>query len=228
MRLLRLADSAEGDTLPAMHIAARGEGMNEIVKPDDVRTLYGEPSDLVRKKVLDRLDKHCQHFIRLSPFVVVASCDESGADATPRGDAPGFVVIVNDRRLLIPDRRGNNRIDTLLNVARNPQIGLLFMVPGINETLRVNGVGRIVTDHSVLEPLAAQGKIPTSALEIDVQEAFFHCGKAMIRSRLWEADAKVDRKTFPSLGRIVADQIAGLDAEAADKNLEEGYRTRLY
>jgi PPOX class probable FMN-dependent enzyme len=202
--------------------------MNEIVKPEDVRALYGEPSDLVRKKVLDRLDKHCQHFIRLSPFVVIASCDETGADATPRGDAPGFVAILGDRKLLIPDRRGNNRIDTLLNVARNPQIGLLFMVPGINETLRVNGTGRITSDPALLEPMAAQGKVPTSALEVDVQEAFFHCGKAMIRSRLWEADAKVDRKIFPSLGRIVADQIAGIDAEAAEKNLEEAYRSRLY
>jgi PPOX class probable FMN-dependent enzyme len=202
--------------------------MNEIVKPEDVRALYGEPSDLVQKKVLDRLDKHCQHFIRLSPFVVIASCDDSGADATPRGDAPGFVAILDDRRLLIPDRRGNNRIDTLLNVARNPKIGLLFMVPGINETLRVNGTGRITSDAALLEPLAAQGKVPTSALEVDVHEAFFHCGKALIRSRLWEADAKIDRKSFPSLGRIVADQIAGIDAEAADKNLEEAYRSRLY
>jgi PPOX class probable FMN-dependent enzyme len=202
--------------------------MNEITNPEEVRALYGEPSDLVRKKVLSRLDGHCQHFIRLSPFVVIASCDETGADATPRGDAPGFVAILGDRRLLIPDRRGNNRIDTLLNVARNPQIGLLFMVPGINETLRVNGVGSITTDQALLEPLAVMGKVPTSGLEVAVQEAFFHCGKAMIRSRLWQEDAKVERKSFPSLGRIVADQIAGIDATAAEKNLEEAYRDRLY
>lgn len=202
--------------------------MNEIAKPEEVRALYGEPSDLVQKKVLNRIDAHCQHFIRLSPFVVIASCDESGADATPRGDAPGFVAILDDRRLLIPDRRGNNRIDTLLNVTRNPQIGLLFMVPGINETLRVNGTGRIVTDQALLEPMAVQGKVPTSGLAIDVVEAFFHCGKAMIRSRLWQPEAQVERKSFPSLGRIVADQIAGIDATAAEENLEEAYRTRLY
>ncbi len=202
--------------------------MNEIARPEDVRALYGEPSDLVRKKVLSRLDGHCQHFIRLSPFVVIASSDETGADATPRGDAPGFVAILDDRRLLIPDRRGNNRIDTLLNVTRNPQVGLLFLVPGINETLRVNGRSRIITDPALLEPLAAQGKVPTSGLEVAVEEAFFHCGKAMIRSRLWDPAARVERKSFPSLGRIVADQIAGVDAEAADQNLEESYRTRLY
>jgi hypothetical protein len=202
--------------------------MNEITKPEEVRALYGEPSDLVQKKVLDHLDKHSQHFIRLSPFVVIASCNDSGADATPRGDAPGFVAILDDRRLLIPDRRGNNRIDTLLNVARNPHIGLLFMTPGINETLRVNGTGRIVTDQALLAPMTVQGKAPTSGLEIDVREVFFHCGKAMIRSRLWQTDAQVERKSFPSLGRIVADQIAGIDAEAAEKNLEEAYRSRLY
>lgn len=202
--------------------------MNEVTNPDQVRALYGEPSDLVQKKVLSRLDKHCQHFIRLSPFVVIASCDETGADATPRGDAPGFVAIIDDRRLLIPDRRGNNRIDTLLNVARNPQVGLLFMVPGINETLRVNGTGSITTDQALLAPLAVLGKVPTSGLEVEVREAFFHCGKAMIRSRLWLEDAKVERKSFPSLGRIVADQIAGIDASAAEKNLEEAYRDRLY
>jgi PPOX class probable FMN-dependent enzyme len=202
--------------------------MNEITKPEEVRALYGEPADLVQKKVLDHLDKHSQHFIRLSPFVVIASCDDSGADATPRGDAPGFVAILSDRRLLIPDRRGNNRIDTLLNVARNPQIGLLFMVPGINETLRVNGTGRIVTNQALLAPMTVQGKAPTSGLEIDVKEVFFHCGKAMIRSRLWHADAKIERNSFPSLGRIVADQIAGIDVEAAEKNLEEAYRSRLY
>lgn len=193
-----------------------------------VRDLYDTPSDLVRKKVLSRLDAHCRHFIRLSPFLVIASSDETGADATPRGDAPGFVVVQDDRHLLIPDRRGNNRIDTLQNVERNPQVGLLFMVPGVNETLRVNGTGAIVADRKLLEPMAAQGKIPASALLVQVHEAFFHCGKAMIRSRLWQADAQIERSSFPSLGRIVADQIAGVDADAAEKNLEEAYRTRLY
>lgn len=202
--------------------------MSRISRPEEARALYGEPSDLVQKKMLARLDGHCQHFIRLSPFVVIASSDETGADATPRGDAPGFVAILDDRRLLIPDRRGNNRIDTLLNVTRNPQVGLLFMVPGINETLRVNGTARIATDPALLQPLAAQGKVPTSALDVAVAEAFFHCGKAMIRSRLWDPAARVDRKSFPSLGRIVADQIAGIDADAADRNLEESYRSRLY
>ena len=193
-----------------------------------VRDLYEAPSDLVRKKVLSRLDGHCQNFIRLSPFLVIASSDESGAAATPRGDAPGFVVIRDDRHLLIPDRRGNNRIDTLQNVERNPQVGLLFIVPGVNETLRVNGTGAIITDRTALEPMTAHGKVPTSALLVEVHEAFFHCGKAMIRSRLWHPETQIERSSFPSLGRIVADQIAGVDADAAEKNLEEAYRTRLY
>lgn len=202
--------------------------MNEISPPQDLRALYGDPSDLAQRKVLNRLDKHCQHFIRLSPFVVIASSDGIGADATPRGDAPGFVAILDERRLLIPDRRGNNRIDTLLNISHHPPVGLLFMVPGINETLRVNGKGRITTDKALLEPLTAQGKVPTSALDVAVEEVFFHCGKAMIRSRLWEPESRVDRKSFPSLGRIVADQIAGVDLDHAEKAVEESYKTRLY
>lgn len=202
--------------------------MDDIRDPGAVRALYGEPSDLVSRKVLDRLDRHCQAFIRLSPFLVMASRGKDGADATPRGDAPGFVAIADERTLLVPDRRGNNRIDTLTNVADDPEIGLLFFVPGVNETLRVNGRGTIVADPAVLEPMAVQGKAPTSALRIAVMEAFFHCGKALIRSRLWSAEAQIERRSFPSLGQIVADQIAGVDREAAERNLEEAYRTRLY
>lgn len=202
--------------------------MKDGASLDQVRALYPEPTDVATRKVLDRLDRHCRHFIGLSPFVVIASSAETGADATPRGDAPGFVAIVDDRTLLIPDRRGNNRIDTLTNVTRNPAVGLLFMVPGINETLRVNGTGEIVFDPATLAPMSAQGKAPTSALRVSVLEAFFHCGKALIRSRLWQMDSQIDRREFPTLGRIISDQVAGIDAAAADENLEEAYRNRLY
>lgn len=202
--------------------------MKDGTSHDQVRALYPQPTDVATRKVLDRLDRHCQHFISLSPFLVIASSAETGADATPRGDAPGFVAVIDDRTLLIPDRRGNNRIDTLTNVTCNPAVGLLFMVPGVNETLRVNGTGAIVFDPAVLAPMSAQGKPPASALRVSVREAFFHCGKALIRSRLWQADSQIDRGEFPTLGRIISDQIAGIDAEAADENLQEAYRNRLY
>ena len=203
--------------------------MNETITRADVRDLFGQPSELAAKKQLSRLDRHARAFIALSPFVVVASSDGEGrADATPRGDAPGFVQVLDEKRLLMPDRRGNNRVDTFLNVAENPQVGLLFMVPGINETLRVNGRAEVTAEASLLAPLAVDGKAPKAGLLVTAEEVYFHCGKALIRSDLWNAEKKVPRSSFPSLGRIVADQIAGVDAGEAERSIEDAYRTRLY
>ncbi len=202
--------------------------MTILKTESDLRGCYDQPSDLVQKKILPRLDKHAKAFIALSPFVVLATHGPDGADASPRGDAPGFVQVIDDATLLLPDRRGNNLIDSLRNVAQSADVGLLFLVPGINESLRVNGRAEIVTDAAVLAPLAAQGKMPASALKIAVREVFFHCGKAMIRSGLWRPESRVPRDAFPTLGRVIADQVGGLDADAADANLEESYRTRLY
>jgi uncharacterized protein len=202
--------------------------MTTIVSESDLRECYAAPNEMVQKKILPRLDKHARAFIALSPFLVLATHGPDGADCSPRGDAPGFVRVENDTTLLLPDRRGNNLIDSLRNVTQSPDVGLLFMVPGINETLRVNGRAAIITDAARLQPMAVQGRAPTSALEIGVREVFFHCGKALIRSDLWNADKHVPRSSFPPLGRVIADQIAGIDAEAAEANLEESYRTRLY
>jgi PPOX class probable FMN-dependent enzyme len=196
-----------------------------------LRARYGEPSERAVRKQLSRLDKHCRAFIALSPFLVIATSGADGlADASPRGDAPGFVAVLDETTLLIPDRLGNNRIDSLQNLVDNPAIGLLFLVPGINETLRVNGRARIVTDPALLAPLAAQGKTPRSAIRVEVKEAYLQCAKALIRSRLWDPETRIERSTFPSFGRILVDQL-GEDAsrvEATDRSLEEAYRTRLY
>jgi len=203
--------------------------MSRIETPEALRAAYGEPSDLVRRKALDRLDRHCRALIQASPFVVIGTADAQGRqDVSPRGDPPGFVAVLDERRLLIPDRPGNKRLDSLANVLENPRVGLLFMIPGMNETLRVNGRGSIVTDPELLEPLAVQGKAPPSALLVEVEEAFLHCAKAFLRSKLWDPEAQVDRKDFPTLGRMIADQIAGVDAEAADERIEEAYREKLY
>ena len=130
---------------------------------------------------------------------------------------------------MIPDRRGNNRTDTLLNLIDNTGVGLLFLVPGMNETLRVNGTARIVTDEGVLESLVAQGKPPRSALVVEVKEAYLQCAKALIRSRLWADDYRIKRKSFPSLGQIITDQIGvGGDGEAADREVQDAYRAKLY
>jgi PPOX class probable FMN-dependent enzyme len=194
-----------------------------------LREVYGEPSDLVKRKVLPSLDKHCRAFIAASPFLVIASADASGAaDASPRGDAPGFVAVLDERHLLIPERPGNRLLDSLTNVQANPNVGLLFLVPGMNETLRVNGTAEVTFDADLLAPLAAQGKAPLSGLLVTVQEAFLHCAKAFIRSRLWDPAAQVDRKSFPTLGKMIADQIEGLDAEATEAGIQKSYRERLY
>ena len=136
--------------------------------------------------------------------------------------------VLDDKHLLIPDRPGNRRLDSLSNLLENPGVGLLFMIPGMNETLRVNGRGRIVTDPEVLADLEVQGKPPVSALLVEVEAAYIHCGKALIRSKLWSAEAQVDRKSLPSLGKILADQIEGLKVREQEERLEKAYRETLY
>ena len=201
-----------------------------ITEKADLRARYGERSERAVLKQLDHLDQHCRAFIALSPFLVIGTMGADGlGDVSPRGDAPGFVSVGDERTLVIPDRRGNNRTDTLLNLIDNTGVGLLFLVPGMNETLRVNGTARIVTDEGVLESLVAQGKPPRSALVVEVKEAYLQCAKALIRSRLWADDYRIERKSFPSLGQIITDQIgAGGDGEAADREVQDTYRAKLY
>jgi uncharacterized protein len=203
--------------------------MDAIEKVEQLRESYGAPNERAVKKQLSRLDKHCRDFIARSPFLVIASADPSGrCDASPKGDAPGFVQVIDDSTLLIPDRLGNNRIDTLANLVARPGIGLIFFVPGINETLRVNGRSRITTDPALLQPLTVNGKVPRSAILVTAEEIYFHCGKALIRSDLWNPDKQILRSDFPSLGRILADQIGGISIEESERYTAESYKTRLY
>jgi uncharacterized protein len=196
---------------------------------EQLRESYGAPSERAVKKQLGRFDKHCRDFIARSPFLVVASADPSGrCDASPKGDAPGFVQVIDNTTLLIPDRLGNNRIDTLANLVARPGIGLIFFIPGINETLRVNGKASITTDPALLQPLAVNGKVPRSAILVTAEEIYFHCGKALIRSDLWNPDKQTRRSDFPSLGRILADQIGGISVEESERYTAESYKTRLY
>ncbi len=196
---------------------------------DGLRDLYPEPTGLAVSKQFSRLDAHAITFIRRSPFLVLATADSIGrCDASPRGDAPGFVHVQDEQTLLIPDRRGNNRIDSLTNIATNPGVGLLFFVPGVIETLRVNGTATVTTEPDLLAPMAVEGKIPTSALAVTVSEVFFHCGKALKRSALWDPSRHAAKGEIPSLGRILADQTRAVSAEEADAGLEVAYRDRLY
>lgn len=200
-----------------------------ITDPTALREHFGEPSDLVRRAVLPRLDVHCRRFIAHSPFLVIGSQAEAGAaDVSPRGDPPGFVRVLDDATLLIPDRPGNKRVDTMHNVLENPRVALLFMVPGINECLRVNGRASVTTDAGLLAPLAVNGKAPAAGLLVQVDEAMIHCAKAMMRARLWEPETRIERKTFPRFGEMKADQIAGIEADDAEARIQDSYQNRLY
>jgi len=203
--------------------------MDIVEDISELRELYGEPSERAVKKQLQRLEKHSRAFIALSPFLVIATADPSGrCDASPKGDAPGFVRVIDDETLLIPDRLGNNRVDTIGNLLAAPGVGLIFFVPGLRETLRVNGRARITTDPALLEPCAVNGKAPRSGILVDADEVYFHCGKALIRSDLWNPEKQLKRSEFPSLGRILADQIGGISVEESERVTAESYRTRLY
>ncbi len=204
--------------------------MEFIDRESELRTLYGVPSELSARKSLSQLDEHCRQFIARSPFLCLATAAADGAaDISPRGDAPGFVRVLDDRTLLIPDRLGNNRIDSLRNVLQNPQVGLIFLVPGVDETLRVNGVARIVLRSELLDACAVNGKIPKTGLLVEVREAFLQCAKALIRSKLWSDDYRVARDQLPTLGKILVDQI-GLATPVAELEsmIEKAYCEKLY
>ena len=202
--------------------------MNDIPDPAALRAHVGPVSTLAERKVLHRLDAHARHFIALSPFLVIATADAEGrVDASPRGDPPGFVRVVDDTTLFLPDRPGNNRVDSFSNVLASPGVGLLFFVPGVDETLRVNGTGHVSTDADLLDGSQVQGRVPRTGLVVAVTELFFHCAKALKRSRLWDRAAQIERSSFPTLGRILADQ-QGADAADVEERVETGYRTRMY
>jgi PPOX class probable FMN-dependent enzyme len=195
----------------------------------EIRDLYGEPAERSVKKQLPRLEKHSRAFIALSPFLVIASTDPKGrCDASPKGDAPGFVQVLDDETLLIPDRLGNNRVDTIGNLLECPGVGLIFFVPGLRETLRVNGRARITADPALLEPCAVNSKVPRSGILVTAEEVYFHCGKALIRSDLWNPDKRIAQSDFPSLGRIITEQIGEGSVAEAERYTAESYRTRLY
>jgi hypothetical protein len=192
----------------------------------ELRDVYGPAIERARKKSLRRLDGHCRRFIELSPFVCMGTMGSGGADVTPRGDQPGFVRVVDATTLAMPDWPGNNRLDSLENLREDARVGLLFLIPGFEETLRVNGRAEISFAE---ELLGLWEKRPKSALVIRVEEAFLHCGKAMIRSRLWDPAAHVDRSALPSYGQMMKDQMEIADTAAEiEASVAEGYRNRLY
>lgn len=198
----------------------------------DVATLerlYGRPSGASVAKEIDYLHPHYQAMIAASPFVVLATSSPDGVDTSPRGDAPGFVAVEDEKTLLLPDRPGNNRVDSLRNIIANPHVALLFLIPGIGETLRVNGRAVISTAPALRERFKVGGKLPRSVIVVSVDTVFFQCSRAIFRSRLWDPAQHIARTSLPSLGTMVADiSRSGFDAASYDNGLYERLKGSLY
>ena len=197
----------------------------------DLRAIIGTPSVRAVKKVQSSLDAHTRAFIAQSPFLLMATSDDRGrCDVSPKGDAPGFVQVLDDRRLVIPERPGNKRLDGMLNVLANPQVGLIFMVPGREETVRVNGKAWITRDAELLNRCMAQGRAPLVAIGVEIEQCFLHCPKAFIRSRLWDWQAWPAPDALPTMACVLFDQIKPADATLQDyeRSIEEGNTKGLY
>jgi uncharacterized protein len=198
-----------------------------IVQEDALRSLLGEPNELVRSKVSARLNDLTRQFIERSPFLCLATSAADGTcDVSPRGDPAGFVRVLDERTLLLPDRPGNRLADSLRNVLENPNVGLLFIIPGVTDTLRVNGRASIVTDPELIKPCAVEGKVPKLALRIEVDQVFTHCSKAFLRARLWDPGGYISRDELPSPGELLRSVGAEVDTEAYDAERAERYERR--
>jgi PPOX class probable FMN-dependent enzyme len=201
-----------------------------ISSEDALRAVVGLPAPRAVNKEIAQLDAHCRTLISRSPFILISSCDAQGRlDVSPKGDPAGFVQVLDDRTIAIPDRPGNRRADTFGNVLQNPRVGMLFIIPGRQETLRVNGRAIIVRDRNLRERMAVGGKVPELALVVTVEEAFVHCGKCVIRSGLWDKASWPDLEGLPSHARCLVDQAKLADSvEAIQDALDRGYKARLY
>jgi len=214
-----------------------------VTSIEQLHSINGEALPTTQAKILSRLESHSKDFISRSPFLIMATsadgCAIGGADASPRGDAQGFVKVLDDTTILIPERPGNRIADSLRNVISNPGLGLIFMIPGMNETLRINGHGFVTNEARYLEMLTitfANGRVskaPKLALIVDIKEVYFHCAKAFIRSKLWDPSQHMERSLMPTLGKILLDQIKGQNVtdeelELVDASLSEDSKTNLY
>ncbi|HEV7689203.1 MAG TPA: pyridoxamine 5'-phosphate oxidase family protein [Hyphomonadaceae bacterium] len=204
--------------------------MTALADEAGLRGVYKLPKAGAVGKDMARIDGHFAHFISLSPFLCMGTSGLDGAgDVSPRGGEPGFVHVIDEKTLAMPDRPGNNRLDSLTNITGNPGVGLLFFIPGFEDTLRVNGFARLTTDPGLMQRFTQDGKLPRSVMLIEVAEAYLHCAKAIIRSGLWNPERHVDRNTFPTAGEIYRDQLK-LEMEAAtiDTALEKEAKDNLY
>jgi uncharacterized protein len=203
--------------------------MEFLTTLDELEALYGEASPTsLRKETLSLTDEY-RRLIEASPFVTIATVGPGGMDCSPKGDAAGFVRVLDERTLAIPDRRGNNRLDSLRNLIEDPRIGLLFLIPGIGETLRVNGTARITADEDLRESMSFRGSVPTTAVVVAVESVYFHCSKAVLRSDLWNPDKHAVRADLPTPGQIIESITCGeLEATSTDEVYDRRQVEMLY
>ena len=203
--------------------------MPSISTVEQLRSLYKPAMERALKKQLAHLDRHCRSFIALSPYLVMCTSDAAGnLDASPRGGTPGFCKVADDYTLLMPDRPGNNRLDSFTNIIATGRVGMLFFVPGVDEMLRVNGAAELRTDESLRAQCVEQGKAPQVVVSVTVREAYLHCAKAIMRSGLWKAESQVPRSVLPTMGQMINDQAGGGVVAEPQEAMVARYQTQLY
>ena len=195
---------------------------------EELLAMYGQPPTASLNKELDHVSTHYQQMIEVSPFAVLCTIGSGGLDCSPRGDKPGFIRVQDKKTLLLPDRRGNNRLDSLRNLMEDSRASLLFLIPGIGETLRVNGKAAVIQDPELQQSFAVNGKLPVTIIEFTVAQIYFQCQKALVRSKLWETDYKLSRDQLPSTGQIIKAIKSDLDAKAYDDAYPERLKKTLY
>lgn len=206
--------------------------MKAIRSIEELELQYGAPSQRALWKEIDHINDHYRQFIEKSPFLIMATCGEFGVDCSPRGDPAGFVRVVDQHCLQIPDRKGNNRLDSLRNIIANPKVGLIFLIPGIGETIRVSGTAQILVDEELCQSFSVNGKSASSIISVTVEKAYFQCQKAIVRSKLWATGSNIDRSELPSTGEMLK-EFANLvdhefDGETYDKEYPEHMKKTIY
>ena len=200
----------------------------EINGEGDLRSLYGFAKGRSKDKQLSSLEKHANNFIAHSPFVAISTYSENGlADCSPRGGAPGFVKVIDQSHLVIPDAKGNNRLDSIVNILHTGGIGCLFLIPGVDETLRVNGTARISSEGRYLDLFVGESNPPKTCIEVTIKEVFLHCAKALMRSKLWDPEAQIDRADFPTIGTMLRDQLSLSEKPESQEEMVKRYQKDL-
>lgn len=202
---------------------------DRITSVEQLEALYGTPVDRSLTKEIEHISPHYRQFIRAAPFVVVATVGPEGMDCSPRGDPAGFARVADSKTVMLPDRRGNNRLDSLRNIVRDPRISLLFLIPGVNETMRINGTAEIVTDAALRESFTLENKAPASIIVVTVEKIYYQCPKALVRSRLWAPETQIPRSDLPTTGQMQRALIGeSFDAEAYDRDYPAHMKRTIY